>query len=99
MKKIILMAAAFVAISTIMLAGPRNAAKALKLKSLKTQKIEYINEIKRLTAEWEKPKPEVSVEDMRKMKHEYDSIVLDLNSRIVSIDLEISEVNKLTANE
>lgn len=99
MKKVFLVAAAIVAVSTIMVAGPRNAAKALKLKALEAKKTEYVKEIKALTAEWEKPKPEVSVEELRKMKHEYDSLVLDLNSKIVSIEMEITEVNKVAVQQ
>lgn len=92
MKKIISMIALCCIMLPCVMANVDDNGKALKLRTLKAKKEQIEAKIQKLKEDWNRPRADVSVEELKEMKVRYDSLYLDLRSQQVSIDLEIESL-------
>jgi hypothetical protein len=72
------------------------SAVAMKIKSLTIQKEQLQNELKELERDWNRPRANMSEEELASMKERYDSLSLDKKSAILGIDLEIAELSEIS---
>lgn len=72
-----------------------NSAVTLKIKSLKAQKEQLQKDLADMEKDWNRPRVNLSEEDLVAMKEQYDSLSLDKKSSILSIDLEIAELSEI----
>lgn len=91
MKQILLIASLVLAFTLVGAQTDKSEEKA-RVRALEQKKTELSDSLKKITDEWNSPKAELSVEEIEVMKHEYDSLYLDLRSRIVTVELQINEL-------
>jgi len=72
-----------------------NSAVTLKIKSLKAQKEQLQKDLADMEKDSNRPRVNLSEEDLVAMKEQYDSLSLDKKSSILSIDLEIAELSEI----
>ena len=63
-----------------------------RVKQLEQKKTELRDSLKLLNDQWNRPRAGLSEEYLIERKHEHDSLEMDLKSKIVQIDLQITEL-------
>ena len=97
MKRFIMtVAVALCVIVPFMAEAQDRSAVAMKIKSLTAQKEQLQNELKELEKDWNRPRANMSEEELASMKERYDSLSLDKKSAILGIDLEIAELSEIS---
>lgn len=94
MKRYLMTAAVALCVMTSFIADAQNNAVALKLKSLETQKEQLQKELVELEKDWNRPRVNLTEDELVTMKERYDSLTLDKKSAILTIEKEIEELSE-----
>lgn len=75
------------------------SAIEMKKKSLEIKKEQLKSELKELEKDWNRPRANLTEEDLAAMKERYDSLSLDKKSAILSLEIEIEELSAMNNNK
>lgn len=96
MKRIIMTAAVVLCVMVpVMSEAQDRTAQEMKKKSLMIQKEQLQKELADLERDLNRPRVNLTEEDLNSIKERFDSLSLDKKSLIMSIDLEIEELSKI----